>query len=103
MLRRVSDHKSSRRWVDIAFAAQMIANVVALALVIGLLFQVNARQLDQIKRQNEATQQQNITQLCAQHDITIAVRKIGLKLGLPVADIVPPTTEGLDCPKVNTP
>jgi hypothetical protein len=42
-------------------------------------------------------QQQNEAQLCAQADIVEAVRLIGLRLGLPVDDIVVPDVEGLSC------
>lgn len=52
---------------------------------------VNERQIEAVKVQNEI-------QLCAQHDIVQAVKQIGIRLGLPVEDIIPPDVEGMDCP-----
>jgi hypothetical protein len=42
-------------------------------------------------------QQQNNAQLCAQHDIILAVRKTNRSLGLPVDQIRPPDIEGIEC------
>jgi hypothetical protein len=90
-LRRSTDNVRSRRWVDVLFVAVMTFVVIGVLVMAALLYNINQRQIAGVSQQNDA-------QLCAQHDITVAVRKIGLKLGLPVEDIVPPDVEGLNCP-----
>jgi hypothetical protein len=49
------------------------------------------------QRQIATVQDQNDTQLCAQHDITVAVISVARKLGLPTDDIAVPDTTGLEC------
>jgi hypothetical protein len=88
----------SDRLVRAAALFMIVLVVVGVMVMVGLVI----RQGQQIAALNERTGQavltQNETQLCAQHDIVIAVRKIGEKLGLPVDDIAVPNVEGLDCP-----
>lgn len=55
------------------------------------------------EQQVNIVQQQNDLQLCTQHDLTIAVRKIGRKLGLPVDDISIPSVEEIPCDELQTP
>lgn len=55
------------------------------------------------EQQVNIVQQQNDLQLCTQHDLTIAVRKIGRKLGLPVDDISIPNVEEIPCDELQTP
>ena len=80
------------------FVVQVIANIVVLGALMFLMIvmfitlsNINQRQLDSVKQQNDA-------QLCAQADIVGAVKQIGHSLGLPTGDIVPPDTTGIDCP-----
>ncbi len=53
--------------------------------------QINENQVAVVKAQSDA-------QICAQHDIVLAVREIGRKLGLPVEDIHVPDITGITCP-----
>lgn len=75
--------------------------VVLVVLVLGGVIAMNvyaAKAISDINRRQIAqVSHQNDLQLCAQHDMVFAIRKIGLKLGLPVSDIVPPDIRGLDC------
>ena len=87
----------SRRVLDALFIVQVVANIVVLALVIGLLFTATRNISELSEQQGKAIQAQNYAQLCAQYDLTIAVRRIGLKLGLPVDNIQPPSLEGVNC------
>lgn len=76
----------------------IVFNVLGWAFVAASVLNT-ARDVAEInRRQLELVAQQNDAQLCAQHDIVIAVRKIGTKLGLPVSDIVPPDVAGIVCP-----
>jgi len=74
-----------------------IWNAIVAAVVVIALCGLIAFNLYLFISQTNIVQHQNDTQLCAQHDITVAVKKIGLKLGLPVDDIVPPDVRGIDC------
>jgi hypothetical protein len=79
-------------WVMIALVLLWMAIVTQQVILAAThISDINTRQIESVKAQNN-------TQLCAQHDIVIAVRKIGLKLGLPVVDIVPPNVDGIECP-----
>lgn len=49
------------------------------------------------QRQILIVRDQNYLQICAHHDTLVAVRKIGLSLGLPVDDLQAPDVEGLNC------
>jgi len=89
----------SRRSQDKLFLIQIVLNIIVLGALLGLMLISTIRISDINRRQIEAVKQQNDAQLCAQHDITVAVRKIGLKLGLPVEDIVPPDVSAIQCPK----
>ena len=50
----------------------------------------NRRQIEVVKTQNEV-------QICAQYEITLAVREVARRLGLPWRDIALPSVEGIDC------
>lgn len=88
----------SARTLDLLFILQVALNIIVLCLIVGLLFYSIHTQNDVDQRQLVAIQRQNDIQLCAQHDITVAVRQIGRSLGLPTEDIIVPDIEGLDCP-----
>lgn len=81
-------------WLNLAMVVLVIAwmAVVTSQVIIstGRIAEINKRQIEAVKLQNDQ-------QLCVQADIVGAVRKIGLKLGLPVEDIVPPDVTGLEC------
>jgi hypothetical protein len=99
----------SPRVLNIIFLAQVVVNIVVLGLIVAGLFFVIGRVDRQAKFQEEATQAQiefvqgqNDKQLCAQHDIILAVRKLGRgferALGLPpLTNIDVPDVKGLDC------
>lgn len=95
-----SSHERAKRsrFEGKLFVFQVIANIVVLGVLMFLMIvmfitlsNINQRQLDSVKQQNDA-------QLCAQADIVGAVKQIGRSLGLPTQDIIPPDTTGLDCP-----
>lgn len=90
-MRRVSDFQPSRRWIDVMFVVVTVFLICAMFIMAASLYSLN-------KRQAEAIQQQNDAQLCAQHEIVVAVRQIGTKLGLDVSDMTVPDIRGLDCP-----
>lgn len=81
-----------------------LALVMICLVIVGVMVMVGLviRQGQQIANLNQQTADfvisQNNAQLCAQHDIVNAVRKIGLRLGLPVEDINAPDVKELDCP-----
>ncbi len=84
--------------------ALYVANTALIALVLGTLVYLTVTVVDasnSVKTFNEQqvryVQDQNDLQLCTQHDLTIAVRKIGRKLGLPVDDITVPNVEDVPC------
>lgn len=81
-----------------ALALGMICLViVAVMLMVGLVIRQGQQIADLNQRTGQIVISQNEAQLCAQHDIVVAVRQIGRKLGLPVEDIIVPNVEGLDC------
>jgi hypothetical protein len=88
----------SDRLVRAAALVMICLVIIGVMVMVGLVI----RQGRQIAQLNDSTGRyvvaQNNAQLCGQHDITIAVKKIGLKLGLPVEDIIPPDVSGLNCP-----
>lgn len=86
-----------KRVIDALFIFQIVVNIVVLGALVALLFSATRDIATITEQQVVIVQQQNEAQLCAQHEIVVAVRKIGVKLGLPVEDIVPPDVEGLDC------
>ncbi len=85
------------------------ANTALIALVLGTLVYLTVTVVDasnSVKQFNEQqvryVQDQNDLQLCTQHDITIAVRKIGRKLGLPVEDITVPQVQEEHCEELRS-
>jgi uncharacterized protein HemX len=101
----------TQRVQDALVLGTVILIIVVLALVVGFVVNATGRistitqdQLLVTHRQTATVQQQNDAQLCNQHDIVLAVRRLGLgfskSLGLPVKpykEIRPPSTEGLNC------
>lgn len=90
--------------------ALYLANTVLIVVVIFTLGALTASVLDasrQVQEFNEQqvriVQDQNSLQICTQHDLTIAVRKIGRKLGLPVDDITVPRVEASHCEALRAP
>ncbi len=86
------------------------ANTLLIALVLGTLVYLTVTVVDasnSVKEFNEQqvryVQNQNDLQLCTQHDLTIAVRKIGRKLGLPVDDISVPKVQEEHCDELRSP
>jgi hypothetical protein len=71
------------------FVFQIVANIVVLGALLILMLVATIRISDINQRQLDAVKNQNTAQLCAQHDIVDAVKKIGRSLGLPTDDIVP--------------
>ena len=88
----------SQRMLDVLVLVQVAANIVILCIVVALLVWTQQRQADFNQPQLDAIRHQNEVQICAQHDITESLVKIGRSLGLPVQDIELPDTQGLACP-----
>ena len=86
-----------KRLIDVWTYLSVVVVVVALIALTTFVLQQQRQIADLNQRQIAAVQHQNDLQICAQHDMLEAIKKIGLKLGLPVRDIHPPDTEGLDC------
>jgi hypothetical protein len=93
-----------RRVLELLFVLQIVINILFLTWLAALQYRathaiadLNHQQIAGVSAQITAAKRQNNIQICAQHDLTIALRKIGLRLGLPVEDIRPPTTKGIDC------
>jgi hypothetical protein len=88
----------SRRMLDALFIFQLFLNVIALTILLSVSYlaydtvgQINERQIEQVQSQND-------TQICAQHDLILAIRRVGADLNLPaVRDIRPPSIEGINC------
>lgn len=79
----------------------MVLNVVGIVVIIALLASVSLA----VKEQTDTNEQIAKAQVCQsvqnQYVTIQAVRKIGLKLGLPVDDLVPPDTTGLGCDELS--
>lgn len=92
-----SDHLIPQRVLDGLNLLLIVVVILFLLTLTGFVFYATSK-IGQFSRQQiEYVQHQNDAQLCAQHDIIVAVRKIGQKLGLPVEDIVVPNIEELNC------
>lgn len=90
-----------RAWAklrDRTFVALAIFAMVAFGLTSFMVIKTNQTVSEINENQIHYVQAQNDAQLCAQHDIVLAVKSIGHKLGLPVNDIPVPSIEGLACP-----
>jgi len=99
----------SPRVLNIIFLSQVVVNIVVLGIVVAGLFFVIGRVDRQAALQEQVTQVQiefiqgqNDQQLCAQHDIILAIRNLsrGFErvLGLPpIANIDVPDVKGLSC------
>lgn len=78
-----------------------LATTVVIILWLGFLTSRVFLATEQIRKfaeqQLTQVQVQNEQQLCVQHDIILAVRQIGTKLGLDVSDIRFPSVRGLPC------
>jgi hypothetical protein len=97
-LNTVVEPTSPRHWLVVVNWTMIVLVVLWMAVITQQVILSTSRITDINSRQIEAVKTQNDAQLCAQHDIVVAVKKIGTKLGLPVSDIVPPNTDGMDCP-----
>jgi hypothetical protein len=88
----------SRRVLDILFIFQLFLNVIALTVLLSVSY-LSFSTVGRIdRRQVEAVQLQNDTQICAQHDLILAIKRVGVDLNLPaVRDIRPPSIEGINC------
>ncbi len=80
------------------------ANAVLIVLLVLWMGWITARQIETgtaVAEFNENqiiyVQQQNDRQLCAQHDILVALRTFMRTLGLPTDNIRVPDTEGINC------
>jgi hypothetical protein len=71
--------------------------VLWMAIITQQVILSTSRISDINSRQIATVQEQNDTQLCAQHDITVAVISVARKLGLPTDDIAVPDVAGLAC------
>jgi hypothetical protein len=96
--RKVAARAVRTRFEGRLFVFQIVANVVVLGALLILMMIATIRISDINQRQLDSVQLQNSAQICAQADIVGAVKQIGRSLGLPVQDIVPPDTTGLECP-----
>lgn len=98
MSRRAGDASANlRRLIDRSVPLFVFAVVILFAVLTTFLVRQQQQIADLTRRQIIFIQEQNNVQLCAQYEITVAVRKIGLRLGLPVDDIQPPKLGGIDC------
>ena len=80
------------------FVFQVAANIIVLGILLVLMLSATIRIADINQRQLDAVKNQNIAQICTQHDIIIAVRSIAEQLGLPTDQIIVPDVSDLDCP-----
>jgi hypothetical protein len=81
---------------------QVALNIVVLAFIIMQLVLATSRLQTIQDAQIDYVQDQNTLALCGQRQMLVAVRSIGRKLGLPVADIdLPPVDEEV-CAKLAT-
>lgn len=87
-----------KRWLGALSVIQVVVNMAVLTFVIVAVLNATQRIGEVQQAQIELVATQNQAQLCAQHDMTIAIRQIGKKLGLPVEDIYVPSVKGFDCP-----
>lgn len=106
------DRLLSRRVIDLFFIFQVAINVIVLGILVTMMFVALSRINDQASRQDlilksqiEFVQNQNDIQLCTQHDIILAIQKLGRglerALGLPpLAHIDIPNTQGLKCDEI---
>lgn len=79
------------------FTLQIALNIIVLCFIIAQLIIASANLREIQARQIHYVQDQNTLQLCAQREILVAVRGIGRKLGLPVADITTPEVDPTTC------
>ena len=82
------------------FVLQVAANILVLSFIIMQLILAAAR-LERIQEtQIQVVQDQNTLSLCNQREMIVAVRSIGRKLGLPVADITAPNVDPVECERL---
>ncbi len=93
----------ARRVLYWANTLLIVAVIVTLGVLTSSVIRAGRAVQEFNERQVGVVQQQNDLQLCTQHDLTIAVRKIGRKLGLPVDDIAVPGVETIDCETLRNP
>lgn len=92
-----------RRILYVANTILIVAVIVTLGVLTASVIEAGRQVQEFNERQVTIVQEQNDLQLCTQHDLTIAVKKIGRKLGLPVDDITPPNVEAIDCASLQAP
>ncbi len=88
----------SRRWLDALVTFQIVLTILVLSVIVVYTVQTAETVAELNRRQLEYVTQQNMQQICNQHDSLVALVKIGERLGLPTHDITIPSVEGLDCP-----
>jgi hypothetical protein len=93
----LNDDPQWARLRDRLFTLVAVAAVVAFVVVtyfsiatFQAVGEFNRRQIEVVKAQNDV-------QICAQYEITLAVREVARRLGLPWKDIALPSVGGIDC------
>lgn len=80
-----------------ANAAVLVMVVLWMGWITARTIEADVRSKEFARIQLEFVTEQNEDQLCGLRTTLIAVRKIGLRLGLPVQDIELPNVEGFAC------
>jgi heme/copper-type cytochrome/quinol oxidase subunit 2 len=88
---------TKRRTLDLLNWVMIALVLLWMAIITQQVILAATRISDINTRQITTVQEQNDTQLCAQHDITVAVISVARKLGLPTDDIAVPDIAGLAC------
>jgi hypothetical protein len=88
---------SPRHLLAVVNWVMIVLVVLWMAIITQQVILSTSRISDINTRQIATVQDQNDTQLCAQHDITVAVISVARKLGLPTDDIAVPDITGLEC------
>ena len=94
----LTDDERWARLRDRMFVALAAFGMCVMAFTSFVVIRTNQTVGQLNQNQVAIVQQQNDAQICTQHDIVLAVKSIGRKLGLPVDDITVPDVKGLDCP-----
>jgi hypothetical protein len=88
---------AKRRTLDLLNWVMIVLVLLWMAIITQQVILAATHISDINTRQIATVQNQNDTQLCAQHDITLAVISVARKLGLPTDDIAVPDIAGLEC------
>jgi hypothetical protein len=81
-------------WVNVVV---IVGVILWMSAITASTLQTQATVAEFNENQIIYVQQQNDRQLCAQHDILVALRTFMRTLGLPTDNIRVPDTEGIDC------